>query len=78
MRVKNTCYLPPARRVVADTVVLVEGEKFADALASIGIVATTAMGGTATAIVKTDWTPLQGKAVSVWPDQTDAMLSFRN
>ncbi|MFZ5534132.1 MAG: AAA family ATPase [Pseudomonadota bacterium] len=56
----------------SDAVVLVEGEKCADALMQLGIVATTAMGGAATAIDKTDWTPLVGKTVAVWPDHDDA------
>ncbi len=56
----------------SDAVVLVEGEKCADALMQVGIVATTAMGGAATAIDKTDWTPLVGKTVAVWPDHDDA------
>jgi 5S rRNA maturation endonuclease (ribonuclease M5) len=56
----------------SDAVVLVEGEKCADALRKFGIVATTAMGGAATAIDKTDWTPLAGKTVAVWPDHDDA------
>jgi hypothetical protein len=55
-----------------DAVVLVEGEKCSDALANLGIVATTAMGGAATALDKTDWTPLAGKTVAVWPDHDDA------
>lgn len=56
----------------ADAVVLVEGEKCADALMQLGIAATTAMGGAATAIDKTDWTPLAGKTVAVWPDHDEA------
>lgn len=56
----------------ADTVVLVEGEKCADALMHMGIVATTAMGGAATALDKTDWSPLSGKTVIVWPDHDEA------
>jgi 5S rRNA maturation endonuclease (ribonuclease M5) len=56
----------------ADTVVLVEGEKCADALMHTGVVATTAMGGAATAINKTDWFPLAGKTVIVWPDHDEA------
>ena len=55
----------------SDAVVLVEGEKCADALMGVGIVATTAMGGAATAIDKTDWTPLAGKTVVVWPDHDE-------
>ena len=56
----------------ADAVVLVEGEKCADALMQRSIVATTAMGGAATALDKTDWTPLAGKTVAVWPDHDEA------
>lgn len=51
----------------ADAVVLVEGEKCADALMQLGMPATTAMGGAATAIDKTDWTPLAGKTVMSGP-----------
>lgn len=56
----------------AQCVVLVEGEKCADALNAMGVVSTTAMGGAATAIDKTDWSPLAGKTVTVWPDHDDA------
>ncbi|GAB4477672.1 MAG: hypothetical protein OHK0018_08570 [Erythrobacter tepidarius] len=56
----------------ADAVVLFEGAKCVDALMQRGIVATTAMGGAATAIDKTDWTPLAGKTVAVWPDHDEA------
>jgi hypothetical protein len=49
-------------------VVLVEGEKCADALTSIGVDATTLMGGSSTIIDKTDLTPLAGKTVILWPD----------
>ena len=55
-----------------DAVVRVEGEKCADALMQRGIAATTAMGGVATPLDKTDWTPLAGKTVAVWPDHDDA------
>ena len=56
----------------SEAVVLVEGEKCADALMQLGIVATTAMGGAAAAIDKTDWAPLAGKTVAVWPDHDEA------
>ena len=49
-------------------VVLVEGEKCADALTGIGIACTTAMFGAKAPIDKTDWSPLIGKTVIVWPD----------
>lgn len=52
----------------ADTVVLVEGEKCAQALIDIGICATTAMHGAHAPVEKTDWSPLAGKTVLVWPD----------
>jgi 5S rRNA maturation endonuclease (ribonuclease M5) len=58
--------------VASKDIVLVEGEKCADALMHLGIVATTAMGGAATAIDKTDRTPLAGKTVVVWPDHDEA------
>ncbi len=54
---------------LASTVVLVEGEKCAAALASVGIEATTAMQGAKAPIEKTDWSPLHGKTVVIWPDK---------
>lgn len=62
--------------IATDAVVLVEGEKCVDALTRVGIVATTAMGGAATAIDKTDWSPLAGKIVAVWPDHDDAGAKY--
>ncbi len=53
----------------AAQVVLVEGEKCAQALIERGIVATTAMHGANAPVDKTDWSPLAGKAVLVWPDR---------
>jgi len=53
----------------AQEVVLVEGEKCAQALIDIGIVATTAMHGANAPVDKTDWTPLCGKSVLIWPDR---------
>lgn len=55
--------------VSARQVVLVEGEKCAQALIDKGIVATTAMNGARAPIEKTDWTPLRGKDVLIWPDR---------
>lgn len=49
-------------------VLLVEGEKCAQALIDAGICATTAMNGAKAPVDKTDWTPLKGKQVLVWPD----------
>ncbi|NBO82486.1 MAG: hypothetical protein EBU75_06545 [Betaproteobacteria bacterium] len=61
-------YNQPAM-ALARQVVLVEGEKCAQALIDKGIVATTAMNGARAPIEKTDWTPLRGKDVLIWPDR---------
>ena len=53
----------------AAQVVLVEGEKCAQTLIDTGIVATTAMYGANAPVDKTDWSPLSGKAVLIWPDR---------
>ncbi len=60
-------YNQPALRDTTE-VVLVEGEKCAQALIDAGIVATTAMHGANGPVDKTDWSPLAGKAVLIWPD----------
>lgn len=52
----------------ASHVVLVEGEKCAEALIKLGTPATTAMGGSNAPPEKTDWSPLSGKEVLIWPD----------
>ncbi|OSM04467.1 AAA family ATPase [Magnetofaba australis] len=53
----------------ADEVVLVEGEKTAQALIDIGITATTSMHGSNAPVEKTDWSPLRGKRLIIWPDR---------
>ncbi len=53
----------------ARQIVLVEGEKCAQALIEQGVVATTAMNGARAPIDKTDWSPLRGKDVVIWPDR---------
>lgn len=53
---------------LSQTVVLCEGEGCADALVSLGIAATSAMQGANAPIDKTDWSPLAGKTVIIWPD----------
>lgn len=55
--------------VAAEQVILVEGEKCAQALIEAGIPATTAMHGANAPVDKTDWSPLAGKAVLIWPDR---------
>ena len=53
----------------AEQVVLVEGEKAAQALIDAGVCATTAMNGAKAPVEKTDWSPLDGKRVLIWPDK---------
>ena len=60
----------------ATDVVLVEGEKAADALIQKGVVATTAMNGANAPIDKTDWSPLVGKRVTIWPDNDEAGITY--
>ncbi len=50
-------------------IILVEGEKCAQALIDLGVCATTAMFGANAPVDKTDWSPLSGKAVLIWPDK---------
>lgn len=52
----------------APEIVICEGEKAADALIAQNIDATTAMGGSNAPLEKTDWSPLQGRKVVIWPD----------
>lgn len=61
---------------LALAVVLVEGEGKADALAKIGIEATSAMQGARAPIEKTDWSPLAGKTVVIWPDNDEPGLEY--
>jgi putative DNA primase/helicase len=55
--------------VKSHLVVVVEGEKCAEALIDLGICATTLMGGANAPVDKTDLTPLAGKTVLIWPDR---------
>jgi putative DNA primase/helicase len=61
---------------LASTIVLVEGEGKADALAKVGIEATSAMQGAHAPIEKTDWSPLAGKTVIIWPDNDAAGFDY--
>lgn len=54
----------------AKKIVVVEGEKAADALNRIGIVATTSSNGSKSP-GKTDWSPLLEKEIYVWPDNDE-------
>lgn len=81
---KERKYQAPAHRplynlpqvVRSPEVVLVEGEKCADALISAGVVATTAMSGSNAPPEQTDWTPLRGRKVEIWPDNDAAGITY--
>lgn len=60
----------------ASHIVLVEGEKSADALIQTGVMATTAMNGAKAPIDKTDWSPLINKHVVIWPDNDEPGLEY--
>lgn len=62
--------------VNSNQVILVEGEKSAQSLIDIGICATTAMNGAKAPIHKTDWSPLVGKHVIIWPDKDKPGLEY--
>ncbi|MGC8641135.1 MAG: DUF3987 domain-containing protein [Isosphaeraceae bacterium] len=59
----------------ADSVVVVEGEKCAEAVRRTGYEATTSAHGAAAA-AKTDWAPLAGKLVAILPDNDDPGLGY--
>jgi len=51
----------------SEAVIIVEGEKCANALSMKGFLATTSMGGS-NAADKSDWSTLKGRRVIIWPD----------
>lgn len=57
-----------------DPVWLVEGEKCADALARLGLIATTS--GSASSAKNADWTPLKGRTVRIWPDNDAVGMKY--
>ncbi|MCE9556746.1 MAG: hypothetical protein K8T91_25635 [Planctomycetes bacterium] len=58
-------------------VFVAEGEKAADAAASLGLIATTSAGG-AKAASKTDWRPLAGRDVVFIPDNDKPGMAYAN
>ena len=60
----------------ATTVILVEGEKCANTLIAMGYPATTCIGGSNAPLDKTDWSPLIGSHVILWPDNDVAGMKF--
>lgn len=63
----------PGLRSGDDPVLVVEGEKCVEAGRQLGLCATTWAHG-ANAIAKTDWGPLAGRDVVLWPDADDPGL----
>ena len=59
-------------------VILVEGEKCAQALIDVGVCASTAMHGAKAPVEKTDWSPLSGKDVLIWPDKDKPGWEYAN
>ncbi len=59
-------------------IVFTEGERKADALASVGIEATCIMFGSNAPLDKVDWTPLAGKKITIWPDKDASGMDFAN
>ncbi len=57
--------------LASDCVIVVEGERCADSLASLSYVVTTSASGSKAA-EKTDWSPLAGRRVVVLPDHDEA------
>ena len=57
-------------------IIIVEGEKSADALIEKGFTATTAMCGANAPLEKTDWSPLKDKEVIIWPDNDVAGINY--
>ena len=67
--------LPDIVAAAPDAVVyIVEGEQKADALAALGLVATTSGGSNSTNT--THWQPLAGRSVRIWPDHDTAGQSY--
>jgi hypothetical protein len=67
--------LPEITAAKESLTVVVEGEKCADAAASIGLLATTSAHGAQSAD-KTDWTPLAGRNVLIFPDNDPAGMAY--
>jgi hypothetical protein len=53
-----------------EIVIICEGEKCADALRKLGLLAITS--GSATSATSTDWNSVAGRKVLIWPDHDDA------
>ncbi|MGN7439364.1 MAG: AAA family ATPase [Alcanivorax sp.] len=58
--------------VASDRIIITEGEKCAQVLIDLGIPATTVMGGSNFPPENTDFSPLAGKDIIMWPDKDKA------
>ena len=56
----------------SERIIITEGEKCAQVLIDLGMPATTVMGGANFDPAKTDFTPLAGKDITIWPDNDKA------
>lgn len=65
----------PRELTTAGPVLVVEGEKCADAVDELGILSVTSAGG-AGAAARTNWTPLAGRNVTIWPDNDGPGLRY--
>lgn len=70
-------YYAKALKDTAGPVLVVEGENCADALNSLGILATTVF-GSAGGIGKADFAPLKDRDVIIWPDNDEPGCKFAN
>jgi putative DNA primase/helicase len=71
-------HLDEIARNPSASILVCEGEKSADAAARVygrSVVTTTSSGGAGSA-AKTDWTPLAGRKVRIWPDADEAGLKY--
>lgn len=67
--------LPAIKNSASDTIIYIaEGEKCADALAKLGITATTS--GSVTSANDADWSYLAGRQIIIWRDNDDAGLRY--
>lgn len=71
---KPLYHLPEILNRPKDVVWIIEGEWCADHLARLGVLVTTS--GSADSVGATDWTPLAGRRVIIWPDNDTAGLKY--
>lgn len=57
-------------------IIFVEGEKAAQALIDRGFTATTTLGGANAPTKKTDWSPIEGKNITIWPDNDETGQTY--